>query len=44
MEDNYDYCYECMGYGDNYIENEDGELECYCPQCPHNDDYDYWDD
>jgi hypothetical protein len=45
MEDNYDYCYECMGYGDNYIENEDGELECYCPQCPKfYDDYDDWND
>jgi hypothetical protein len=36
---NADYCYECSGYGDDYFINENGELECYCPQCPfHNPD------
>lgn len=40
MEDEYDYCYECSGYGDDYFINEHGELECYCSQCvmnPYND-------
>lgn len=32
--DNYDYCYECTGYGDNYRIDEDGELVCNCPDCP----------
>lgn len=40
-----DYCYECGGYGDDYFINEDGELECYCPQCPSNPNRDEeWDD
>lgn len=49
-EDDYDWCYECTGYGDDYFVNEDGELESACPTCPHNrfgqlDDYDDdWDD
>ena len=29
-----DICYECSGLGDDYFINEDGELECWCPQCP----------
>lgn len=34
---NYDICYECGGYGDDYYLNEDtGELECNCPNCPYN--------
>lgn len=33
---NYDICYECGGYGDDYSFDEDGELECNCPKCPHN--------
>lgn len=32
--DNYDYCYECTGYGDDYRIDEDGELVCNCPECP----------
>lgn len=28
MDPDYDYCYECTGYGDNDYENEDGELTC----------------
>lgn len=39
-----DYCYECGGYGDDYFENENGELESYCPYCnrnPANNDWDY---
>lgn len=42
-----DYCYECTGYGDDYFINEDGELECYCFQCPFgwcdDDEYDVYD-
>lgn len=34
--DNYDYCYECSGYGDDYSVNKDGELEFNCPTCPMN--------
>jgi hypothetical protein len=33
MSDYDDYCYECSGYGDNYYENEDGELICRCFEC-----------
>lgn len=32
--DNYDYCYECTGYGDDYRIDDDGELVCNCPDCP----------
>lgn len=39
-----DFCYECTGYGDDYFINDDGELECYCPQCPFNPDCDREDD
>lgn len=35
-EGDWDYCYECGGYGDDYFINDDGELECYCPQCQMN--------
>ena len=42
----YDVCYECSGYGDDYFINDDGELECYCDKCPYGggDYYDDWDD
>ncbi len=43
-EDKYDYCYECEGYGDDYFENDNGELECYCSQCNMNPFLDDWDD
>lgn len=41
-----DDCYECTGYGDDYFVNDEGELECYCSQCPFNliFDDDDWDD
>lgn len=43
--DDDDYCYECTGYGDDYFENEDGELECRCFDCPFNPSRsDDWDD
>ena len=35
-----DYCYECMGYGDDYYIDDDGELKCRCPECSFND----WED
>ena len=31
--EDYDPCYECGGYGDDYFINDDGELECYCSYC-----------
>ena len=33
----YDYCYECTGYGDDYYYNEDGELVSVCDDCPYNE-------
>lgn len=42
---NWDICYECQGYGDDYFINEDGELECACYDCPFSEfDNDDWDD
>lgn len=35
MDDfDYDYCYECTGFGDDYYYNEGGELVCRCDDCP----------
>ena len=34
--DDYDYCYECGGYGDDYYINDDGELVSACDDCPYN--------
>jgi hypothetical protein len=31
--DDYDHCYECRGLGDDYIINDDGELESFCDRC-----------
>ena len=31
--DDWDVCYECSGLGDDYIINDDGELECWCDRC-----------
>lgn len=31
-----DPCYECTGYGDDYMIDEDGDLICNCPTCPYN--------
>lgn len=43
--DDYDWCYECRGYGDDYHYNEDGELVSSCDDCPNNpnrrDSWDY---
>lgn len=46
-DDEWDYCYECSGYGNNYYEDEDGELVWHCPKCimnPNLDWYEYDDD
>ena len=44
--DDFDWCYECTGYGDDYFLNDEGELESACPTCPHNlfGQLDDWDD
>ena len=34
--DDADRCYECTGYGDDYIMDDDGELVLYCSECPFN--------
>lgn len=35
--EDYDYCDECGGYGDNYSWDEKSEeLVCNCPSCPFN--------
>lgn len=34
--DEYDRCYECRGLGDDYIVNDDGELEPWCDHCGFN--------
>ena len=47
MDDwDYDYCYECTGYGDDYYYNDDGDLVSACDDYPHNksnweDDWDW---
>lgn len=42
--DNYDWCYECKGYGDDYYyDRETGELVSACDDCPHSN-YDPWDE
>ncbi len=42
-DEDYDRCYECTGYGDDYYEDENGDLVCACDDCPFNgqdlDDY-----
>lgn len=43
--DEYDLCEDCRAYGNDFFENEDGELESYCEQCSMNPDrFDEWDD
>jgi len=37
-ENDYDPCYECRGLGDDYIINDDGELESWCDKCGVNPD------
>ncbi len=40
--DDYEYCYECKGYGDDYYLDENDEWISSCPGCPYNamEDYD----
>ena len=38
--DEYDYWYECSGYGDDYYVDENGELVSACDDCPHSPYYD----
>ena len=35
-DEDFDYCYECSGLGDDYYVDEDGDLVCFCPECPLN--------
>lgn len=46
MEDDWDdYCYECTGYGDDYYEDENGELISRCSDCLFNPaNTECWDD
>lgn len=39
----FDWCYECTGYGDDYYVDENGELQSACDDCPHNG-WDEWDE
>ncbi len=32
----YDRCYECTGYGDDYYTDDEGEMVCACDDCPYN--------
>lgn len=34
--DEWDVCYECTGYGDDYYTDENGELVHACEDCPFN--------
>lgn len=38
--DDYDRCYECTGYGDDYYFDDNGDLVKYCSECPFNPDND----
>lgn len=42
--EDFDRCYECMGYGDDYYyDSETGEDVSACDDCPWNDNDD-WED
>lgn len=34
--EDYDYCYECTGYGDDYYVDDNSELVSACDDCIHN--------
>lgn len=34
--DDYDWCYECRGLGDDYYFDDQGELVSACDECPRN--------
>lgn len=43
--EDYDICYECGGYGNDYYTDKDGELRCACDTCiknPNNWKDGYW--
>lgn len=48
MDEDYDYCYECTGYGDDYYYGEElGDLVCACDDCLYNENNwvdGYWKD
>lgn len=44
MYDDYDRCYECSAYRDDYYIDDDGELVCYCPECQRLFDDEWYDD
>jgi hypothetical protein len=44
MYDDYDRCYECSAYGDDYYIDDNGELVCYCPECQRLFDDEWYDD
>lgn len=37
-----DFCYECVVFGNDYHEDENGNLICNCPQCSCDDEDDEW--
>ena len=41
-EQDWEYCDECTGYGNDYYEDENGELVCACDTCWNNGE-DEWD-
>lgn len=43
-KDEFDYCYECEGYGDDYSVDENGELVHNCETCQSNPFRGDWDD
>lgn len=43
-EDEFDYCYECEGYGDDYSVDKNGELVHKCETYPNNPFRGDWDD
>ena len=40
--DDYDICYECTGYGDDYRIDDEGELVCNCSGNPNS--FGWWDE
>lgn len=36
MTEDYDYCDDCRGYGDDYTYDENGNLVSVCDECPRN--------
>jgi len=36
FREDYDYCYECGGYENDYSFDDNGDLVCKCDDCPFN--------